>query len=181
MKTVFLVWVAGVIGFFCANGYAEERSDFEKAFIGREWPKTVYIDGSDALTRLCQYNGGYMSKDDQDAPGFSLTFLECHSDGRWLMLFEAVTGRQGKDAVVRVIDALLLAAPKRNERYWTNGECELNGSAGNTFIAIAPKHLRREKADWRTGVRAAWIPNMETGKNERLSTRQVVCWRPTPP
>jgi hypothetical protein len=60
------------------------------------------------------------------------------------------------------------------------GECELNGNNDTYFTALV-RLGRREKVDWKTGVRAAWVPTPETGKIEELPIRHVVCWRPTPP
>ncbi len=60
------------------------------------------------------------------------------------------------------------------------GECELNGNGRINLIATV--YLgKRDEVNWKTGVRAAWYFNTENGTIENLSTRNIICYRPTPP
>ena len=101
-------------------------------------------------------------------------------DGRELKVLEQFTTHYAKDNKVKALDALLLPKLKPGEQFMEQGECELNGKTDTDFIVLA-RLGRRDKVTWKTGVRAAWRPNPETGRFEELSTKRIVCWRPTPP
>lgn len=154
---------------------APPRTEFEQSFIGREWTLVSPDLNPYPLSDRCKYLGGYgLRRNQQKVEGFSVDYFTC--DGRELHLFEQAIGERK----VKVIDALLLPPLKPGDRLMQPGECELNGNTDTYFTALV--HLgRREKVDWKTGVRAAWVPTPETGKIEELPTRHVVCWRPTPP
>ena len=85
-----------------------------------------------------------------------------------------------KSSVALALDAVLLPRLKPGEQFMIVGDCELKGRTDTNFIALVNLG-KREKVDWKTGVRAAWLPNVKTRRFESLSTRHIVCWRPTPP
>ncbi len=163
--------------------FAEEpRSEFERFFIGKLWAhelsRYVYPPSGHECTNL---GGHSLSKDQKSLDGFSINTFMC--DGRELVIFSAdakSTQVAWTLSTVRILDAVLLPRLKKGEERMRAGDCELNGNANTDFIAIV--HLgKRDEVNWKTGVRAAWYPNPETRKIERLSTRNIICYRPTPP
>ena len=176
MNSLVRLFLAGLLVSLCGSSLATPpRTEFEQSFIGREWIPECPDAAPYPLSYRCKYLGGYeIRRKQKEVDGFSIQYFTCN--GRELDLFaQTVDGRK-----LKVIDALLLPRLKPGERLMQPGECELNGNNDTYFTALV--HLgRREKVDWKTGVRAAWIPTPETGKIEELSTRHVVCWRPTPP
>ncbi len=80
----------------------------------------------------------------------------------------------------QVLDARTLPRLRRGESLIYPGDCELDGNSDTDFFAIV-RFGRRERVDGKTGVRAAWVPDPESGKIQPLATRRIVCWRPTPP
>lgn len=168
--------LAGLFACLCsACVAAPPRTAFEQGFIGEEWiPGNPDVDQY-PLSEQCKYQGGYDIRRKQiKLEGYSIQYFSCN--GRELQLFaQAVDGHK-----LRVIDALLLPKLKAGERLMQPGECELNGNNDTYFTALV--HLgERDEVNWKTGVRAAWVPTPETGRIEVLPTRHVVCWRPTPP
>lgn len=164
-----------LVGLCGACSAAPPRTEFEQGFIGREWtPETPVFDPypfSDQCKRLESQD---LQRNQKRLHGLRIDYFNCN--GRGLYLFEQSIG----DGKVKVIDALHLPRFKPGERYMMTGDCEIDGNTDTDFIAIV-RLGRREKVDWKTGIRAAWVPTPETGKIEELSTRNIVCWRPTPP
>jgi len=168
--------LACLLASFCGAGMAApSRTEFEQSFIGREWSKASPDFDSYPLTPQCKALGGYLLEKKEKTPeDYAIAEFTC--DGRELLLLTQSLGFPR----VKVMDALLLPRLKPGERLMESGDCELAGKADTTFIVLV--HLgRREKVDWKTGVRAAWMPMPETGKIEELPVRRVICWRPTPP
>lgn len=154
---------------------APPRTEFEQSFIGREWIPESPSFVPYPLSDTCKYLGGYdIRRKQRKLVGLSIQYFSCN--GRELQLFSQAIGEDK----LKVIDAVLLPRLKPGERLMQPGECELNGNNDTYFTALA--HLgRHNKVDWKTGVRAAWVPAPETGKIEAMPIRHVVCWRPTPP
>ena len=103
-------------------------------------------------------------------------------DGQRFILLEQLTRTvaHSNNIKIKVLDALLLPKLKKGEKFMDAGDCQFNGKAEMSFTALVSLG-KRDKATWKTGVHAAWRPNPETGKFEELSTKNIVCWRPTPP
>jgi len=166
MKTFTSLLAASALALFVTSCRADRgRSEFEQAFIGVEW--TVPYLPSDS----CEYLGGYLLPGQSE---FAMSFHMC--EGRRLELFERfVAPRKAK-----VLDALLLPKFVEGDDVMYVGECELRKKTDKFFFALVNLG-KRESVNWKTGVKAAWIPNPKTGKIEELSTRHIVCFEPTPP
>lgn len=177
MKAITHLLLSCLLAVLCAACAAAppHRTEFEQSFIGREWTRVNPDETPYPLSDRCKYLGGYTLRRKQvELDGLSIDYFDC--EGRELHLFGQSTGY----LKVRVIDALLLPRLKAGERLMQPGECELNGNNDTYFTALV--HLgERDEVNWKTGVRAAWVPTPETGRIEVLPTRHVVCWRPTPP
>ena len=166
---VFLGLVKAVVAFG-----DEPRSAFEQSYIGRQW----FLGSPDfnpyPLTDECRY---FRSYDLQMNPPEDLGISSFECGGQ---VMETIIQVTHNNSVAVVLDALLLPKLKPGERYMMAGDCELGGKTDTDFLVIV--HLgKREKVNWKTGVRAAWLPNVKTRRFESLSTRHIVCWRPTPP
>ena len=168
---------------FCSSVFSEEsRSEFEQFFIGKIYLNRDSTDGFFPSGHQCAYFGGYvLSKAKKSLEDFGVVSFLC--DGRELVLFTDYSEfprTSWKAPPARVLDAVLLPNLRKGERLMMPGECELNGNTNSKFIAVA--HLGKyDEVNWKTGVRAAWYPNPETRKIETLSTRNIICYRPTPP
>jgi len=176
MKAAQRLILACLLASFCGAGMATPpRTEFEQSFIGREWTRTIPDVEPNTLSPQCKYVGGYaIVKQQQELEDYDIDSFIC--DGRRLHLLTKSLGFPK----VKIIDALLLPRFKLGDRLMESGDCELDGKHDTTIIVLV--HLgQREKVDWKTGVRAAWMPMPETGKIEELPVRRVVCWRPTPP
>jgi hypothetical protein len=174
MSTWTRLTFACVLGSFCGVALADSsRTDFEQSFIGREW-----IQGHPPSDQ-CEPLGGYMLQSNKKSLNrLGVDSLKCND--RELQLLEQFMTDYAKGNKVKALDALLLPKLKPGELFMEQGECELNGKTDTNFIALV--HLgRRDKVTWKNGVRAAWKPNLEAGKFEELSTKDIVCWRQTPP
>ena len=182
MKSLSLLLSFCLLGAFSSTYAEEPRSEFERFFIGKLWAHElssyVYPPPGHECTSL---EGYLLSKNQKSLDGFFIDTFMC--DGRELVIFsEDATNTQVTWTLssARILDAVLLPRLKKGEERMRAGDCELNGNANTDFIAIV--HLgNREEVNWKTGVRAAWYPNPETRKIERLSTRNIICYRPTPP
>ena len=164
---------ACVLGSFCGAVLADPpRTEFEQGFIGREWT----LGRPDDLDRYAQSVQCKIGMESmlQNADGWGINSFICGE--QYLVLLVHATS----DSKEKAIDALLLPKRKLGEWLFRNGDCELNGKIDSDFIVLA-RLGRREKVTWKTGVRAAWRPNIETGKIEELSTKSIVCWKQTPP
>ena len=170
MSAWFRFTFACVLGSFCGVVLADSpRTEFEQSFIGREW--IVGYEPSDQ----CKSLGGSVLQSDEN---FGISSFMC--DGRELELLEQFINKSAKTNKVKILDALLLPKHKPGELLMWPGECELNGKTDTDFLVFA-RLGRREKVTWKNGVRAAWRFNAETGKIEELSTKNIVCWKQTPP
>jgi hypothetical protein len=165
-----------VFGSFCGAVLADSsRTEFEQSVIGREWVQRDPETDRYPLSDQCKYlwrNG--LQRNQKQLVGLSIDSFSCGK--QYLQLFGQIT----VDGRNKVLDALLLPKLKTGESLMLPGGCQLNGNDDTDFIAIA-RLGRHETVNWKTGVRAAWIPNPDTGKIEELSTRHVVCGQPTPP
>lgn len=147
------------------------RTEFERGFIGREWNQKLALEGSYPLSERCRYAGySLLAKHDE----FSVESFVC--DERKLELLVRATGNQK----VLVLDAVLFPKLAKGERIMMTGDCEIQKKADKFFFVLVNLG-KRESVNWKTGVKAAWYPNPETGKIEELPTRHIVCYRPTPP
>lgn len=153
---------------------AQERSEFERSFIGREWTLQSSDLDSYPLSEQCRYIGGYMLQMPEGPEELGIDSFLCDGQALELLSVFIAEGR------VRILDALLMPRLMPGERYMMTGDCALTGRTDTDFHVIVNLG-KREKVNWKTGVRAAWLPNVKTRKFEPLSTRHIVCWRPTPP
>lgn len=163
-----LVCLCGLLN---ASAIAEaSRTDFDQALVGQEWVSEV----PPMLTR-CKYLARFdLQRQQRQLHGLSAHALRCH--GSNLIVLTSLTEGGGN----RILDALTLPRLKRGESLIYPGDCELDGNSDTDFFAVV-RFGQRESVNRKTGVRAAWVANPETGKIQPLSTRHVVCWRPTPP
>jgi hypothetical protein len=115
-------------------------------------------------------------------------FGEAWCGDRVALLLKHVIGREGRRPIWRIVDTVLLPP---FEREWTPrnqneltrffaGDCQLDGRIDEFFVALA-RLGKRNRVDWRTGVKHAWTFDIEKGRIVPVSTRRVVCHRPTPP
>lgn len=154
----------------------EKRTDFEQSLIGKEGAYSLTLKGSiDSPMGECKELGSYSV---QGQKGLVIGSFDC--GGRELMVFVKVVVPDKYDSKIRILDAFLLPRLKHGERLMMAGDCELNGKTDKDFVAHVALG-RREKVTWKNGVHVAWAPNPETEKIESISTRDIVCWRPTPP
>lgn len=173
MSTGMRLALACLLGALNASVMAgAPRSAFDQALIGREWGEA-----SDARPLLdqCSYLTRFdLQRNQKQLPGLTVHSLICN--GRNLILLTSLSDGSSP----QILDALTLPRLKPGERLMRPGDCELDGNSDTDFIAVV-RFGRRERVNRNTGVRAAWVPDPETGKIQPLSTRHVVCWRPTPP
>ena len=162
--------------FLCASCIAASpRTEFEQSFIGLEWEFSYPEWNRHPISEECKHTQKFeLYRGQKPLADLSVDSFVCN--GRYLELFGQFT-LEGK---IKVVDALVLPKFGPGELLMRSGDCELNGSIDTDFFAIV-RLGRREKVDWRTGIRAAWYPNPDTLTIESLSTRHIVCWRPTPP
>jgi hypothetical protein len=151
------------------------RSDFEQSFIGKEWRIGDYGNRNTPQMNQCYVDGGAFAN-----PNLTLDITYFTCNGRQLMLLGTSTEKRSPNDTVRVLDALLLPKIKSNERFMEPGECEVKGKTVPYFIARVNLG-RREEVNWKTGVKAAWTVDIDQQKIIPLSTRDIVCYRPTPP
>ncbi len=167
----------------CLPVLAEEhRSEYEKFFVGKILDVRNLTESFFPPDHKCTYRGGYtLSRSQKSRDGFGVDTFVC--DGRELVFFtdDAEFPRVGwKAPPSRILDAVFLPPLKKGERRMMTGECELNGNGRINLIATV--YLgKRDEVNWKTGVRAAWYFNTENGTIENLSTRNIICYRPTPP
>jgi hypothetical protein len=163
---------ACVLALTCVSCLAETpRTEFEQSFIGREF--------IDPPSDQCEPLGGFMLQSNESSSNrLSVDSLRCGD--RELELLGRFLTNYARDNKVKVLDALLLPKLKPGEQLFQNGDCELNGKIDSDFFVVA-RLGKRDKVTWKNGVRAAWLINPETGKFEELPTKNIVCWRPTPP
>ncbi|RIX49830.1 MAG: hypothetical protein D3M94_02255 [Rhodocyclales bacterium GT-UBC] len=168
--------VACLLAILCDTSVAAPpRTEFEQGFIGRQWVSETPVFDPYPFSGQCKHlESQDLQRNQKRIHGFRIDYFNCN--GRGLYLLEQSIG----DGKVKVVDALHLPRFKPGERYMMTGDCEINGNTDTDFIAVV-RLGRREKVDWKTGIRAAWAPKPETGKIEELSTRDIVCWRMTPP
>lgn len=173
MKVPVHFLLASFLVFVCGTAVAESsRTDFEQGFIGRIWTLKSTDVGGHPLSEQCENTGQYvLPPDDQ----YGVASFRCDDQRSMQVLLKFESSDQAQ-----ILDALLLPKLEKGEEFMLSGDCELKGSPAPFFVAIA-KLGAREKVSWKTGVRAAWFPNLKTGKIEPLSTRNIVCYRPTPP
>jgi hypothetical protein len=107
---------------------------------------------------------------------------------RIVLLLKRLIGREGRNPVWRIVDAVQLPPFKRD---WTSrdqhqvgmfidGECRLDGRIGTSLVALA-RLGNRDRVDWRTGVKHAWTFDVKRERIVPVSTKRVVCEQPTPP
>lgn len=173
MKTCVRFLLASLFGFACGASVADaSRTEFEQGFIGRTWTLKPTDVGGRPLSEQCENTGQYvLPPDDQ----YGVASFRCDDQRSMQVLLKFESSDQ-----TQILDALLLPKLEKGEELMLSGDCELTGKPVPFFVAIA-KLGPREKVNWKTGVRAAWLPNLKTGKIEPLSTRNIVCYRPTPP
>ncbi|KAB2926979.1 MAG: hypothetical protein F9K30_05185 [Dechloromonas sp.] len=146
------------------------RSPVEQALVGQEWGGEL-----PPLLAQCRHLTRFdLQRQQRPLPGLSAHVLLCQ--GSNLIVLTSLTATDGE----RVLDALRLPRLKRSERLIYPGDCELDGNSDTDFFAVV-RFGPHERVDWKSGVRAAWMPDPESGKIEVLPTRHIVCWRPTPP
>jgi hypothetical protein len=175
MKKLFegtlFVFFLGFLGAGCAS---QERSEFERALIGMEWVRQVSDFEIPPLPIPCNLVATVHLQQSKEPLPLGIESFRC--DGRAL---ELIT-KMDEGFRVTVLDALLLPKLQAGERYMIAGDCEMDGRTDTDFVAIV-RFGKRERVDWKTGVRAAWLPNVAKRRFEPLSTRNIVCWKPTPP
>jgi len=117
------------------------------------------------------------------------SFGEAWCGDRVVLLLKRLVGREkDKRPVWRIVDAVLLPLYKRD---WTSrderqvgkfieGDCQLDGRVDNSLVVLA-RLGKRNRVDWRTGVKHAWTFDVEHERIVPVSIKRVVCRRPTPP
>lgn len=99
---------------------------------------------------------------------------------RLVFTLEHRVDQDEREAKWRIVDSLLLPPPAKGARLFQQGDCELDGKTDRTLLAVV-RLGRRERVDHRSGVIAAWSVDPAAGKIVPVSTKRVVCYRPTPP
>lgn len=175
-------WHAGVL--ICAllplasPCLAADLAEEVRAMIGKEYERGPmphpFGEGN------CTMNGGqvvYVANN--EVPGWGVDHLLC-GDRIAMLLSQPTVTFPNPYAKWRVVDSLLLPPIKKGVRFFRTGDCDLDGKAETDFFALA-RLGKREDVNYRTGVLAAWGLDLEAGKFVELSTKRVICHRPTPP
>jgi hypothetical protein len=115
-------------------------------------------------------------------------FGEAWCQGRVVIFLQRRIGREEKQPIWRIVDAVLLPPFQRGSTQrihdqvamYLVGDCRLDGSIDDFFVALA-RFGDRKRVDWRTGVKHAWAFDLEHARIVSVSMKRVVCERPTPP
>jgi hypothetical protein len=149
------------------------RSNFEQSFIGKEWRIGDYENKNIPHISQCVLDGGGLS-----SPIY-IGYLNCKE--KFLMLLGTpIENKLPLGDPVRILDALQLPRIKSNEEFMEAGDCKIKGNTEPYFIARVNLGHRKE-VNWKTGVKAAWTVDIDQQKIIPLSTRDIVCYRHTPP
>lgn len=129
-------------------------------------------------TECVNLGGGVIDIDGQEKSDWALDHASCGN--RTMALLKRDVGTEGRYVRWRIVDTYLAPPIKKGTRLYQQGDCELDGKIDTTFYALA-RMGKRQAVNHRTGVLAAWTVDLEAQKIVPVSTRRVVCYRPTPP
>lgn len=171
MNLKLLIALPFMFGMLIPSAAAESpRAAIDEALVGQIW-----VGDEPPMLPHCKYLTRF-DLQRQQRPSHDLSTHVFRCNGKHLIMLASLSA--GGES--QILDARTLPRLSRGERLIYPGDCEVDGNSDTDFFAVV-RFGRRERVDGKTGVRAAWVPDPETGKIQPLSTRRIVCWRPTPP
>lgn len=159
------------------NALCADPTSQARALIGIDFPTQMLgelIPGSECTDD----GGGALEAEGRELKGWSLGVATCSK--RFVYLLKRFQGYEDGNPKWHIVETLLLPPLKHGLQNYDMAECSLDGRFDTVFIALA-RLGRRDRVDHRTGVVAAWSIDTAAGKFVPISTKRVVCYRPTPP